>query len=146
MERNGIVSLISAGMLFFFNLSILACKGDSVSDVERIVNSYKAIVLTLPGSRDEPVDVIAKGGMLTARLLSDYRVEGRIVIPPNISTSAPATDTNYVGSFTLSADTVRFRNTGTPLDHSDYFPFVVKGARLESVDKISRGPFNLKPA
>lgn len=143
MNTKRVTRLKSRGILFLFALSILACKEDSVSDVEKIANSYKAVVFVLPGSGDEPIDVLAKGGSLTTRLSSDFKVEGRVVIPANIGTSDPATDTNFVGTFTMNADTIRFKNTGTLLDRSDYFPFIVKGSRLESADRISRGPFKI---
>jgi hypothetical protein len=143
MNTKRVTRLESAGILFLFTLSILACKDDSLSDLEQLANSYKAVVFVLPGLGDEPIDVLAKGGSLTARLSSDFKVEGRVVIPANIGTSDPATDTNYVGTFTMNADTIRFKNTGTQLDRSDYFPFIIRGSRLESADRISRGPLKI---
>lgn len=122
-------------LLLTIGLTIFSCKDKSVNSVDQIIGSYKAIVFREPGSQDGGVDILAKGGMLTTRLLSDLKAEGKLVIPDNIGSNFAPTDMNYNGTFTFDADSVHFKNTQTLLD---YYSFIRKGTRLETPDMIGR--------
>lgn len=122
------------------------CNNDSVTDVERITGFYEATTFTEPGRHDGGVDILANGGMLTARLSSNFEVEGRLLIPENIESNFSPADTNYTGLFDLDDDTVRFKDTNTLLDIRPSYPlmFIVKDTRLETVDWDENGRWAIK--
>lgn len=103
-------------------------------DMEQLTGLYVATTFHESGIIEQGVDILAQGGSLTVRLSSDFRVAGRLVIPANIGTNYPPTDTVYTGTFTLHCDTVRLQHTGTSLDYYPGHPveFVFTGDRLET--------------
>ncbi len=137
---NSITIFVSEPQMFLFLLLtfVFACNNDEgILNVDRVVGFYRAIVFTEPGRLDGGVDILAKGGELSARLLKkDLKVEGYIRIPAGVESNFPPMDTIYTGTFALAADTLHIKNTHTPLD--SYSPFLVKGNRLESIDKDVR--------
>lgn len=138
--------------ILLFILAAASCDSDSVTnndsipDVERITGFYEAVKFIEPGEHDGGVDILANGGVLTARLTSDFEVEGRLVIPGNIGSNFAPTDTNYTGLFDLDRDTVRFKDTNTLLDYYPSYPlmFIVTGTRLETVDWEESGRWAIK--
>jgi hypothetical protein len=121
--------------------SLAGCKDTVVNPVDRVVGQYKADTFILFGSGDEPVDVLKYGGTLTAKLESNFRVEGRVTIPPSANLGWRTIDTTYSGTFTLKADTLTFNDTRTPLD---WKPFLVQERRLETPGYLfGRGPFKI---
>jgi|GEM_PF-2069490 len=103
-------------------------------DMEQLAGSYVATTFHESGIIDQRVDILAQGGSLTVRLTADFQVAGRLVIPANIGSNYPPTDTVYTGTFTLHCDTVRLQHTGTSLDYYPGHPweFVFTGDRLET--------------
>lgn len=123
-----------------------SCNNDSVPSSEWIAGSYVATTFTEPGQHDGGVDILANGGMFTARLSSSFEVEGRLVIPENIGSNFSPVDTIYIGLFNLDGDTLTFKDTGTLLDYYPSYPlmFIATGTRLESVDWEERGRWAIK--
>jgi hypothetical protein len=120
-------------------LLLAGCKDTVVNPVDRIVGQYKAVTFIVLGSRDEPVDVLKYGGTLTAKLESNFRVEGRVTIPPDANLGWRTIDTTYSGTFTLKADTLTFKDTQTLLDR---MPFLVQERRL-ATPILLRIPFKI---
>jgi len=105
-------------------LLVISCDQNSISgDDGQIPGLYKATEFTMPGDQDGTVDILANGGSLTLRLLDDFEVEGRLIIPANIGLWQTVADFN--GTFTLNADSVHFNNTGTFLDNEMWLFLVI---------------------
>jgi hypothetical protein len=123
--------------LFLLLTFVFACNDEGITNVDRVAGFYKAIVFQVLGSRDQPIDILAEGGALTAQLSKDFKVEGSIMIPAGIDSNNPGRNTTYSGIYTLSGDTLVFKNTATPMDALS--PFLIRGSHLESIDKPGRG-------
>ncbi len=125
--------------LFFITLFILfiKCNEKNLPENDQFYGSYKAVTFFEPGQLDGGVDILAKGGNLTAELTSDYKVKGYLYIPDSIGSNYSAQNTNYSGSFTLKADTLHFINTNTFLDNPQLF-FIVKQKQLKTPEYSGR--------
>ena len=129
-------TIVSRGICsLMFLAPTISCNDDSITNAERIAGFYEAIVFTEPGAHDGGVNILANGGVLTARLFSDFKVEGRLVIPEDIDSNFAPQDINYCGTFTVNVDTIRFVGAETLLDQ---FPFIIKETRLETPDMTGR--------
>lgn len=128
--------LTSSLMLWNLVLSP-SCNRLTTPEDEGIGGSYAATKFTEPGQLDGGVDILAKGGRLTAQLTSDFKAEGHLRIPDDIGSNFAPVDTNYAGEYTLDGDSLRFKNTRTFLDYHPWV-FIVKGAWLETPDWTGR--------
>jgi hypothetical protein len=128
------VGLIFIAIYALCTVNFSSCN-NSITEAERIAGFYRATTFTEPGEHDGGVDILANGGILTARLSSNSGVEGRIVIPGNIGSNFAPVDVNYSGIFSVNEDTMHFENTETLLD----LPvFIIYEHRLETPDMTGR--------
>jgi hypothetical protein len=118
-------------------LVVMACNNDTVTGLDRVIGMYSATTFTEPGQHDGGVDILVNGGILTARLRSNYEVEGHLLIPENIGSNFTATDVDYYGEFNLDGDNIHFVNTETFLDQDPYI-FIIRDSRLETPDWTGR--------
>lgn len=115
----------------------MACNDDAATELERVTGTYWATTFTEPGQLDGGIDILANGGILTARLRSNYEVEGQLLIPENIESNFAPTDVDYYGEFNLEGDSIHLVNTETFLDQDPYM-FIIKDSRLETPDWTGR--------
>ena len=119
--------------VWLFIIVIVTCNSnDPVTGTEPIAGLYVATTFTEPGQLNGGVGILANGGILTARLGSNYEVEGRLLIPDNIGSNFAPTDMSFSGEFNLNGNTLRFLNTQTFLDR-DLYQFLVSDTRLENL-------------
>lgn len=119
-----------------------SCSENSVTEDEKSLNPeqiaglYNSIVFTAPGPDDGIYDILASGGMITVRLFDNFEVEGHLLIPDSSDIPFTPIDDDFYGTFTLNADTVRFKNTGIFLDH-EFQLFKVTDNQLRAPDRPS---------
>ncbi len=134
--------MILPRIAFYIILLVLfsSCKDDTLIEDNKIkiIGSFKATTFVEPGSLDAGVDILQAGGKFTVALKENYKISGNLFIPDNINSSFPKGDNNFIGSFTVSIDTVRFQGTGTLLDNPQLF-FIYKNFSMESGGINGRG-------
>ncbi len=96
----------------------------------RVAGNYIATTFVVPGSNDGSVDVLANGGMISAILLLDFTVRGRMIMPSHPNLQGEGFDEMFEGIFTVKKDSLQFKNTDNYLSHPQLY-FVIKNRKLE---------------
>jgi hypothetical protein len=133
-------------LLLGLSLLITACgrkdaggTGSLSASPDVVAGVYTSTEFQEPGQNDAGVDLNAKGGYLNLTLTRDYKVEGKLVVPPEAGSNYDGTDQAFQGTWRAAGSGLVIEGTGTLIDGRDW----ICGIGTLETSGGGRGPFRI---